>query len=220
MNPIKTLFKSALGMLPEKTRHRIMLSRMRRGNEAVIRNWEAAGKPMTPPHSVKQIMIEKYRSLYNCDILVETGTYLGDMIFAQIDRFKSIYSIELSKDLALKAADRFKSYPKVHILQGDSGKQLSSLLVGLNGNVLFWLDGHYSAGITAKGDTDCPVRQELRAILLSGITNPVILIDDAREFTGEHDYPSVIEIKEILKEFNYDHHLEIEDDTIRITPKN
>lgn len=219
MNPIKTLFKSALGMLPEKTRHRIMLSRMRRGNEAVIRNWEAAGKPMTPPHAVKQRLIDDYRRRYGCDVLVETGTYLGDMVMAQIDRFSSIYSIELSDELARKATERFRNYAHVHIRQGDSGKQLSSLLEGVQGKVLFWLDGHYSAGITAKGDTDCPVPQELRAILGSGIKDPVILIDDAREFTGEHDYPSIPEIEAILKEFGFSYDLEVADDTIRVTPR-
>ena len=47
---------------------------------------------------------------------------------------------------------------------------------------LFWLDGHYSGGETAKGDADSPLREELEAIGRHPIKTHVIPIDDVRSF--------------------------------------
>lgn len=65
-----------------------------------------------------------------------------------------------------------------------------TLVKDLPEKTLFWLDGHYAGGITARGDKDCPVVEEVKAIL-SSETEHVIIIDDARYFIGERDYPTV-----------------------------
>lgn len=79
----------------------------------------------------------------------------------------------------------------------------------------FWLDGHYSGFETAKGDLETPVSSELESILRSKI-NHIILIDDARLFTGKNDYPSVEELKNyVLSKKNY-YSFEVENDIIRI----
>lgn len=56
--------------------------------------------------------------------------------------------------------------------------------------ILFFLDGHYSGGVTGMGTTETPVEYEIETIFskLKG-RHFVVLIDDARAFTGEHDYP-------------------------------
>ena len=36
--------------------------------------WEKEGKPIPPPHSVKQKVIHDYITKYGCEIFVETGT--------------------------------------------------------------------------------------------------------------------------------------------------
>ena len=53
----------------------------------------------------------------------------------------------------------------VELLHGDSGTELGNVMNKINQPALFWLDGHYSAGVTAKGDKDTPIYEELVCIL-------------------------------------------------------
>jgi hypothetical protein len=116
------------------------------------------------------------------------------------------------------AVNRFKNDANVEILNGDSGKVLFTLAPKFQQPVLFWLDGHYSGGITAKGDTDCPVFLELDAILAPNAPAHIILIDDARLFNGSNDYPTISQLKEYLNNKNRNYQLEVKEDLIRITP--
>ena len=135
-----------------------------RSEEEIIEQWEKEGKPVPPPHLVKQKAIEEHKKKFDLSILVETGTYLGDMVEAQRNNFKKIYSIELSEKLFRKTVNRFKPYPHIQLLLGDSGAKLNEIVPGLDQPALFWLDGHYSGGITALGSKECPVPEELQAI--------------------------------------------------------
>ena len=47
---------------------------------------------------------------------------------------------------------------------------------------IFWLDGHYSCGITAKGDVDVPLLEELIAINVLFKGSAILIIDDYRLF--------------------------------------
>jgi hypothetical protein len=182
-----------------------------------LNEWEKSGRTSPPPHIVKQMAIDEYQKKFNTKILVETGTYLGDMVEAQRDRFEKIYSVELSKKLFQRAVKRFKSYSHINILNGDSGIVLNKILPEISSPALFWLDGHYSEGITAKGVKECPVVEELQAILKSDLYH-IILIDDARLFNGTHDYPTLNEIRELIKKSNRHYSLTVKDDIIRLIP--
>ena len=182
-----------------------------------LTDWEKNGRPSPPPHIVKQMAIEEYRKRYNIGTLIETGTFLGDMVEAQRDQFETIYSIELSEKLFRKAVRRFKTYSKIKILQGDSGVVLNKLVGEINTPILFWLDGHYSEGITAKGTKECPVREELEAIFKRHLPH-IILIDDARLFNGTHDYPTIDEIKQLIIKSGTHYSLIVKDDIIRLIP--
>ena len=103
----------------------------------------------------------------------------------------------------------------ITILQGDSGVVLNKLITEIDQLALFWLDGHYSGGITAKAEKECPVPEELETILKSSLPH-VILIDDARLFNGTQDYPTIEEIKNIIEKSHSTYSLEIKDDIIRI----
>lgn len=159
-------------------------------NKWQISRWIKKGKPVPVPHAIKQEMITQYGEKHNISTLVESGTYLGDMIWAQQNNFEKIYSIELSKFLQVAAKKRFKKSTHINFIHGDSGKIMSTLIKDLPEKTLFWLDGHYSGGITARGDKDCPITEEVKAILSSDIEH-VMLIDDARYFIGERDYPTI-----------------------------
>ena len=183
-----------------------------------LARWEKNGRPSPPPHIVKQMAIEEHQKKFDLRILVETGTYLGDMVEAQQNRFDKIYSIELSTKLFRRAVKRFKTHSHITILNGDSGIVLNELMPAIDKPALFWLDGHYSGGITAKAEKECPVPEELEAILKSDLYH-IILIDDARLFNGTHDYPTLDEIKQLCDKSRRPYSLTLKDDIIRLIPE-
>ena len=191
------------------------LRAMRHGRE--LRRWEARGRPVPPPHIVKQRTIRTLADRFGLKTLVETGTYYGDMVEAMKRRFSRIYSIELSKELGERAAKRFRRDQHVMIIQGDSGTELGKLVRRIDQPALFYLDGHYSGGITAQGAKDTPIYEELSHIFEHDPRH-VIVIDDARCFGRDPDYPSLQELGEFIRSKRPDVEIEVEDDSIRITP--
>lgn len=177
--------------------------------------WERNGCPNPPPHLVKQKAIKEYKDKYNYNILVETGTYLGDMVEAQKSNFDKLFSIELGADLFKNAKKRFKDDKNVILELGDSGKVLRKVLQQIDEPAIFWLDGHYSAGITAKGEKECPIFEELDSIFDSKNLNHVLLIDDARCFVGEGDYPTIDKLTEYVKSKDERYNVEVKHDIIR-----
>jgi len=171
---------------------RNQIYRMRQSLAA--KRWDGTGPA---PHPVKQRNIKKYASKHQLRILVETGTYYGDMVEAMRDTFDRIYSIEVSKSLFEKAKRRFAKYPHIQILHGDSAIELGRIVSRLTAPALFWLDGHYSGGITEKGALDTPIYDEL-AHILSSTERHVILIDDARCFGLDPNYPAIEELTSFI----------------------
>jgi hypothetical protein len=180
------------------------------------KRWLKKGSPPPPSKRIKQYIIEQYQRQNHCQTFIETGTFRGDMIAAQIDNFEHLYSIELSEELYNTAKDTFANQNKVHLLQGDSGVRLVEVLKDIRGVPLFWLDGHYSGGITALADKECPVDEELATIIASNLDHFVLLIDDARMFVGEHGYSTIDEIKAVINKAYPKASFEVKDDIIRI----
>lgn len=174
---------------------------------------------MPPPHRIKQQILEGYAANFGTRTLIETGTFRGDMLYAMKSHFDRLISIELSPELANKARARFKKDPQIEIVNGDSGKMLKSILQGVSQPTLFWLDGHYSSGVTARGDLDTPIVAELRTVFDHPITSNVILIDDARLFNGTDDYPTIPELQEIVRKLKPDYSFSVRNDVIRIHPQ-
>lgn len=180
--------------------------------------WRIKGRPVPPPHKIKQLCVRDYGKIHNTNVLIETGTYLGDMVEAQLNNFEIIYSIELSGDLYKKALKKFSGNKKVSLYNGDSGIILKEIMPRIKEKSLFWLDGHYSGGITAKGGKNCPIMEELNAILSSDIEH-ILLIDDARLFNGTNDYPTIQELKNYILSIYSNSTIVIENDIIRIVLK-
>jgi hypothetical protein len=179
--------------------------------------WKWRGKIGPPPHLIKEKVIKEYASKFSAQTLVETGTYLGEMVYAMRRRFSKIISIELDSTLHQRATERFKAYHHVTILCGDSGAVLARVLSEEKSRCLFWLDGHYSGEMTAKGSRETPVMEELKHIKSSG-SGHVILIDDARLFVGANDYPTLAELKSFVNALLPTNVFEVRDDIIRIHP--
>jgi hypothetical protein len=180
-----------------------------------ILQWNLSGKPLPAPHEVKQRAIKYYQKRFGPEVFVETGTYLGDMVAAVMLRFKEVYSVELSPELYERAQRMFAGQRHVHILQGDSSDVLRVILLRITEPSLFWLDGHFSGGITARGSIDFPVLQELECISEHKIKNHVILIDDARLFGNSANVPSKRQVIESLRTINRSYTIEEKDDIIR-----
>ena len=181
--------------------------------------WLRSGKPLPPPRIVKQNHITRSRETTGCRILVETGTYLGDMIFFQLKNFKRLYSIELDEQLYRDARRRFKNCPHVTIIQGDSAEKLQSVVDQVEEPAVFWLDGHYSGGITALGNKVTPIFEELK-IIFSKKMRHVILIDDARLFNGTDGYPSLEDLRNFIFQYYPGQHIEVNDDCIQFILEN
>ena len=100
-------------------------------------------------------------------------------------------------------------------MHGDSAVLLSSVIKDIPEPVIFWLDGHYSGGKTAKGESECPIWSELDQIITRQLPH-IILIDDARCFIGKQDYPTIEELQRYFVDKNINHSFEVKDDIIRI----
>lgn len=212
---IQGIRKSPLGPSLERVDDYIR----RRGQIRHAKNWDSVLAPLPIPDLVKQRTVTDMAKKFGLSTLVETGTYLGDMVSAVHDHFEHVYTIELSEMLFGRAQRRFSSLKNVDVLHGDSGHVLQSVLPKLNTPTLFWLDAHYSAGFTARGNEDSPVLQELHSIFASSLSGYAILIDDAADFGGEAGYPTIDEVRALVAKKTQDYTVEVKYNAIYIFPK-
>lgn len=180
--------------------------------------WEAEGRPVPPPHIVKQWTVKHYGERFALRTLIETGTYLGEMVQAVKSSFRSVLSIELEPILYERAKTLFAQDDHVTIHYGDSGVILADLLASIRHPCLFWLDGHWTGGPihAAKGQRETPILQELEHIFRHAVKDHVILIDDARLFNGTNDYPSLEELEETVRLHDRSLRFHVENDIIRV----
>lgn len=171
------------------------------------------------PHRLKQEVVKSYARDFKLDTLIETGTYFGDMVYAVKNVFSDIFSIELDDILFERANRKFSKYPHIHIIHGDSGEILPKLLISVSKPSLFWLDAHYSKGITAKANKETPVEEEIRHIIGAPYFEHVALIDDAHLFTGQGAYSSLERLKQLVSSARKDWIFEVKDDIIRLHSK-
>jgi hypothetical protein len=150
------------------------------------------------PHLVKRRTILEYGARYSLRCLVETGTFTGDMLAAMMPFFDRLVSIELSDQLYRWAQTRFRHQRKVQLHRGDSTKILPLILSELREPALFWLDAHYSGGMTARGTLESPIIDELDAVLNHPLNGHVVLVDDARLFVGRHGYPTLDAVRRVV----------------------
>lgn len=207
------LRKIIKGIVP----HSLILLKRNIAGKKLIAEWKKKGSPLPPPHPLKQFIIRDYRKKYHLSTLIETGTYMGAMVEAQRTYFKNIISIEVSEELYKIAKINFKKFNNINLFNGDSGEIMPAVLKNINEPCLFWLDGHYSSGVTGKGELNTPIFKELNAIFANN-KNHIILIDDARLFVGKDDYPTLNELLKYVLELNANYTLNNEDDIIRLTP--
>jgi hypothetical protein len=174
--------------------------------------WTMQGEPIPQPHAVKEYFLKKIILKTGIRTLVETGTYKGDMLVAMRPYCTKLASIELNEPLYQQALKRFKGDNKISLYQGDSGQIMPEVIKNIDSPIIFWLDGHYSAGETSKGDLDTPIIKEIEHIAKHPkASEHVLLIDDARCFDGTNDYPTEEALQKFLADKGFTFFTKIKD---------
>lgn len=179
--------------------------------------WKLRGEPVRSPHLLKQRTVEEYARCYSLHILVETGTYYGEMVAAMKNRFDAIYSVEFDVELARRAQKKFARWPHIHIVQGDSQQAVPEILKSLTLPALFWLDAGYYGWAGLQGDRD-RLTSELESILSRSITRHVVLMDDARGLNGQNGAPTVADLKQRIESKFPGRIVDVKHDILRIVP--
>lgn len=125
-----------------------------------------------------QLLKDNYK---NFPIFIETGTCNGDTIFSVEPHFDMLYTIELSQKYFNNTRSKYTG-KKINFIFGDSSIVFESLLGNINQDAVFFLDGHWSSGDTAKGNKDCPLIEEIQHINNLYKNKAIIIIDDFRLF--------------------------------------
>ena len=112
---------------------------------------------------------------------VETGTFLGETIYSVEPLFKKLYTIEVKEEFYQKHINSYKG-DKINFYLGDSGKVLGDIIPEISGKTIFFLDGHYSAGITGTAEKHVPLYEELTHIMNLFKEEAVIIVDDLTMF--------------------------------------
>lgn len=167
-------------------------------------------KPLS--YNEKSRVVYEYLHRYSIETFVETGTYEGAGVVTALQQVEEAFSIELDEQRFKKAQALFAPLSGVHIIHGDSGEVLPEIIPKIKGRCLFWLDAHI-----LEGHKDTPILDELKCVLdYQG--EYVLLIDDARLYTGEGDWPAFDNIKAIILKARPDCEIEVKDDIIRCIP--
>lgn len=115
---------------------------------------------------------------------IETGTYRGDTIFAMEPLFNKLHTIEIKQEFYENCKNKYDG-SKITFHLGDSSKILPQVLSEVQGDIVFFLDGHWSSKDTGRGEKDVPLFEELDAIHKAIAGSALIIIDDYRLF-GRH----------------------------------
>lgn len=147
-----------------------------------INAWRKRGYASPSPHFIKQLCL--IRNSTAKATWVESGTYLAETTIFLARKGNIVHTIEPEPKLYERARKICKKYPNVHIYNDISENVLPVLLPKLNGDINFWLDGHYSKGITFQGPSDTPILSELNCISanIEYFDKISVFIDDVRCF--------------------------------------
>lgn len=177
--------------------------------------WKLRGEPPRSPHLLKQRTVQEYAQRFGLRVLVETGTYYGEMVAAMRKCFHEIYSVEYDPQLAQRAQKKFHRWPHIHILEGDSQVRVPEILKTQRQPTLFWLDAGYYGWAGLQGDKQ-RLTVELDAILRHEVKGHVILMDDAHGLNGQNGAPTVEELKQRIESQFTGRSVEVKYDILRI----
>ena len=155
-----------------------------------------------PEAKYKRGMLKRIQRLYQYEYFVETGTLLGETPTALHRNFKHIWTIELDRELFMKAEAQLKRYPNITCIFGDSKEVLPAIISEIDSPTIFWLDAHYSGEGTAHGEIKAPMIEELEAIKTSTIKDHLIVIDDVSDFSSAEENRPLSEVLATIESIN------------------
>ena len=126
---------------------------------------------------------------------IETGTYFGLTTRWLSKRSSQVISLEPDPTLAAFVRRRLRRLENTTVLNESSESGLRPALEAAKDKVCLFLDGHYSGGITYRGNLISPIVSELDTVAehLPQLLSCRIFVDDFRLF-GQNDldgaYPS------------------------------
>ena len=114
---------------------------------------------------------------------VETGTFRAVTISTMEPYFNKLFTIEVAEPLWKAAKTKYQKKSKINFILGDSSKEIPKLIKNeLDKPTIFFLDGHYSAGVTGYAEKHVPLYEELTSIINDFKSEAIIIIDDIRIF--------------------------------------
>lgn len=146
------------------------------------RRWAKNGFLVPAPGMVKRACLTRHS--FKDATWIETGTYLGETTNFLSKTAKRVVSIEPEPELFRRAQVRFAAVTNIELINGLSEEIFPALLPSIRGSVNFWLDGHYSAGVTHLGPQETPIVDELKVISenMKNFEGLCVMIDDVRLF--------------------------------------
>ncbi|MGY4473588.1 hypothetical protein [Bradyrhizobium sp. USDA 3364] len=125
------------------------------------------------------------RNLYDItqffSVFVETGTNLGHTTAFVAKHFAKVHTIELSRSLHEDTKRKLSHIRNIDFIHGDSAEVLRDLCATIEEPAVFYLDAHWSGGVTAHGDEEVPLYHELASIARRPFCD-LIIVDDYRLF--------------------------------------
>ena len=144
--------------------------------------------------SVDHDFLLKLRDDYKkYNTFIETGTYKGGTIFAMEQYFDNLITIEVKEELYNNLVSNYKD-DKIKFINGDSVEVFNYLFKYVNDKSIFFLDGHYSSGITGFKNKTVPLLDEIELINTNFKNEGIIIIDDVRLFgkkLGSEDWSQI-----------------------------
>jgi hypothetical protein len=159
----------------------------------MFRDWKRREYAVPAPAIVKHSVLRRHN--IPGATWIETGTARGDTTAILADFSPRVITIEPEPNFHAAAQVRFRNVNNVKLICGLSETAFPALMENIDGDVCFWLDGHYSGSTTFQAETDTPITLELETIenALSRLGQVAVLIDDVRCFDPDmadfRDYP-------------------------------
>ncbi len=175
---------------------------------------------MGPPTEI----IYKLKEVYGINNFIETGTYQGHTAYWASQIFEQVFTIEYSQDIYQKVTEKYCHIKNIDFLYGDSRNLLDSTVSQLESSSLFWLDAHWSGGLTYGERDECPLIAEIEVINCSDCEH-FIFIDDARLFLSPppqphlpQQWPDISAVLNLLNSGKNSRYIVIVDDVIIAVP--
>jgi hypothetical protein len=169
-------------------------------------SWIMSGlKIEKTPNWRKRKVLKEILSSKMIKTFVETGTYLGLTSKVASRIVLHVYTIELSKILFTSNLKKYSNYKNISFMYGQSEHELQKVLnMDLSFPICFFLDAHFSEGLTQKSNRESALELEVKSILNFVRDFPtVVIIDDFVALNGTNGYLSLDDVISQLGNHNF-----------------